>query len=307
MEKKENNIFVRILIVGLISFMTWIIAYSFLSIEPKGSISTGIITLIVLLVVIILSESFDNFSIARLLTMSRDIASKNNSIQKLDFENTELRRELVNVVTSISQNQSSTNIIGLSDDLARKIGVEKATEDEITNKLSEENEELSNRVQVSRTKINFQKLEEIAMSKFLMQQNLSEFNLIKEAKLVTKFSGIDEVSNIHPIYDGYISTGKSEIFIEVRPIRKLLMVTMLREKLYLLLNKIYLYNKIKNANAHLNLVLVPLKINDDDENLVLQRGIDRIKEFFEPAIVKGILRIIVIELDENDIALICDS
>ncbi len=54
--------------------------------------------------------------------MSREIKAKENSIIKLNFENMELRRELVNVVTSISQNQSSTNIIGFPDDLAKKWG-----------------------------------------------------------------------------------------------------------------------------------------------------------------------------------------
>jgi len=46
MEEKKNNNFVRILIIGLVGFIIWIVAYSFLYIEPKGSISTGMITLI---------------------------------------------------------------------------------------------------------------------------------------------------------------------------------------------------------------------------------------------------------------------
>jgi len=295
-DKKSNN-FVRALIVGLSGFIVWIVAYSFLSLEPKGSISTGIITLIILLVVIVLSESFDNFSVGKMLTMSREIKSKDTSISKLSSENTELRRELVNVVTSINQNQSSTNIIGFPDDLAKKMGVEKATDDEITKKRSEENEETSGRSRPVRKRVNHQKLEEIAFSKFLENRNLTDYDLIQEAKLVTQFSGIDAVSNIQPIYDGYINTGESEIFIEVKVSR--VSSLMMRERVYLMLNKIYLYNKVKNANAHLNLLLIDIEGGDSVRS---HRNASRLKEFFEPSIVNGLLRIVPIELSEDEIA-----
>lgn len=298
MTDKKSNYFVRALIVALSGFVVWIVAYSFLSLEPKGTISTGIITLIVLLVVIILSESFDNFSVGKVLTMSREIKAKDSSINKLNSENTELRKELVNVVTSISQNQSSTNIIGFPDDLAKKMGVEKATDEEISKKRTEENEESTDRSRPVRRRVNHQKLEEFAFSHFLQKRNLTDYDLIQEAKLVTQFSGIDAVSNIQPIYDGYINTGESEIFVEVKVARA--SSIMMRERIYLMLNKIYLYNKVKKANAHLNLLLVDIDGEDSDQ-LRNQRNTDRLKEFFEPSIVNGLLRIIPIELTSEEI------
>lgn len=297
-DKKTNN-FVRALIVALSGFIVWIVAYSFLSLEPKGTISTGIITLIILLVVIVLSESFDNFSVGKMLTMSREIKAKDTSINKLNSENTELRKELVNVVTSISQNQSSTNIIGFPDDLAKKMGVEKATDEEITKKRTEESEESTERLRPVRRRVNHQKLEELAFSHFLQKRNLTNYDLIQEAKLVTQFSGIDAVSNMQPIYDGYINTGESEIFLEVKVARA--SSIMMREKVYLMLNKIYLYNKVKNANAHLNLLLVDIEGGESD-SMRNQRTTDRLKEFFEPSIVNGLLRIVPIELTEDEIA-----
>jgi len=294
---KKNSNFVRVLIIGLSAFIVWLVTYSFLIAEPKGSISTGIITLVILLVIIVLSESFDNFSISKLFTMSREIEEKNSSIKKLDTENTELRRELVNVVTSISQNQTSTNIIGFSDDLARKIGVEKASEDEITDKREKEDEVVTESTNIITKRINHQQLEDITFTKFLSANNLNAFNLIKEAKLVTQFSGIDAISNIQPIFDGYINTGESEIFIEIKASR--IFHPMMRDRIYLMLNKIYLYNKIKNANAHLNLVLVPLKNDDNDQRS--QRNTERMKEYFEPAIAKGLLKVVEIELSPDEI------
>ncbi|WP_299180326.1 hypothetical protein [uncultured Neptuniibacter sp.] len=297
-DKKTNN-FVRALIVALTGFIVWIVAYSFLSLEPKGTISTGIITLIVLLVVIVLSESFDNFSVGKMLTMSREIKAKDTSISKLNSENTELRKELVNVVTSISQNQSSTNIIGFPDDLAKKMGVEKATDEEITKKRTEENEESTERARPVRRRVNHQRLEEFAFSHFLQKRNLTDYDLIQEAKLVTQFSGIDAVSNMHPIYDGYINTGESEIFVEVKVARA--SSIMMRERVYLMLNKIYLYNKVKKANAHLNLLLVDIE-GEESDSLRITRNTDRLKEYFEPSIVNGLLRIVPIELTAEEIA-----
>jgi len=296
-EKKRNN-FVRALIVGLCGFIVWLVAYSFLSLEPKGSISTGIITLVVLLVVIVLSESFDNFSIGKILTMTRDLQHKEQSIGKLNIENTELRRELVNVVTSISQNQSSTNIIGFSDDLQKRMGVEKASDDEISKKRTEENEGSSESEKPSRKRINHHKLEELAFSKFLQHRNLTNFSLIQEAKLVSQFSGIDAISNSHPIYDGYINTGDSEIFIEVKVSRTSSAV--MRDRIYLMLNKIYLYNKVKGANAHLNLLLIDIDGENVDEHRK-QRSSDRLKEFFEPSIASGLLKVVPIEFSEEEV------
>lgn len=298
MNDKKINYFVRALILGLAGFIVWIVAYSFLSLKPEGTISNGIIALIVLLVVIILSESFDNFSVGKILTMSREIIVKDNSINKLNSENTQLRKELVNIVTSISQNQTSTNIIGFPDELAKKMGVEKATDEEISKKRSEEDEESSERSRPIRKRIDHQKLEEIAFSYFLQKRNLTDYNLIKEAKLVTQFSGIDAVSNIQPIYDGYINTGDSEIFVEVKVARPYSI--MMRERVYLILNKIYLYNKVKKANAHLNLLLVNID-GDESDPIRIQRNTDRLKEFFEPSIVNGLLKIVPVELTKDQI------
>ncbi|MGR6859974.1 hypothetical protein ACU5EH_06285 [Aliivibrio salmonicida] len=300
MSNKKVNYFVRCLIVGLAGFIVWIISYSLLSPDSKGVISAGMITLVILLVVIVLSETFDQFSVGKLFSLSKEVAKKDESIIRLNNDNNDLRKELVNVVTSISQNQSSTNIIGVSpEDIAKAIGVEKATPDEIIEKRTEENEDNSERVKPIRRKIDYQKLEEIAFSKFLSTRSLTDFDLIKEAKLVTQFSGIDAISNIQPIFDGYINTGESEIFIEIKFTRAT--GIMMRERVYLMLNKIYLYNKIKNANAHLNLILVD---SDDESGHRVQRNSDRLKEFFEPSILRGLLRIVPIELSDEEKELI---
>ncbi len=206
-EESKPNYYIRILIGVLAAFIVWLISYSFLTLKGlEGQISVGIITLVFVLVVLVLSESFDNFSIWKLLSLSRDNKKKELSISKLNFENIELRKELVNVVTSMSQNQTSLNINGVPDVLLKKMFVERASGDEITEKRSEETEENDVNLDMpkfTRRRVSHKDVEDIVFPKFLLKFELSDNNLIKEVKLLTQFSGIDALSNIQPVFDGY--------------------------------------------------------------------------------------------------------
>lgn len=291
---KTPNYFVRTLIVLLCLLVAGMIIYNFFFIDPKGEVNASLITLIAILVVIILSESFDNFSIAKLIAISRDNKKKENAIHHLSGENEELRKQLINVATSVNQNQTSTNIFGLPEEAIRRFIVQRASDEEIQERETEEASAVEERP--IRRRPDFRKIEQLALDKYLATRNMEVFSLIKGAKLVTQFHGIDSVSNIQPIFDGYINTGEEEVFIEVRPSFSHFM--MWRERVYLMLNKIHLYKSIKKINAYLSLVLV-----DIPEDVIDRRprdSIERLEEFFEPAIANGLLRITRIELSEED-------
>ena len=250
---KTPNNFVRILVVLLCILLAGMLVYNFFLTEPLGEINTGLISLIGILVVIILSESFDTFSIGKIIAISRENKKKETAINRLTGENDDLRKQIINVVTSVSQNQSSTNIFGLPEDVMKGYGVQKASEEEIQENESEESS-VKDQAREVRHRPDFRKIEELALNKFLLNRNLEKFSLIKDAKLATQFHGIDSVSNIQPIFDGYINTGEEEVFIEVRP--SFTHSMMWRERIYMMLNKIHLYRSIKKSNAYLYLVLV---------------------------------------------------
>ncbi|NRD75654.1 hypothetical protein HQQ94_21005 [Shewanella sp. VB17] len=69
--EKKSNWFVRCMIVAFCALIVAMIAFSYFYIEPKGEINAGVITLLSLLLVLVLSESFDNFSIGKLVSISR--------------------------------------------------------------------------------------------------------------------------------------------------------------------------------------------------------------------------------------------
>jgi len=298
MEKKETespNYFVRSLIVLMCVLTAGMIIYNFFFTEPRGEVNAGLITLVAILVVIVLSESFDNFSVGKIIAISRENKKKGTAINRLSGENEELRKQIINIATSVNQSQSSTNIFGFPEDGIKKFIVQRASEEELQERETEESS-AADQARAIRRRPDFRKIEELAMNKFLTARKLDEYSLIKEAKLVTQFHGIDSVSNTQPIYDGYLNTGEEEVFIEVRPSFSHIM--MWRERVYVMLNKIHLYRSIKKSNAYLSLVFV--NVLEEITDRPARNDLHRIEEYFEPAIANGLLRIFYIELTKEE-------
>ena len=112
MDQTNNkpNYFVRTLIIILCLGIGAIIFYNFYKVEPKGELKNGIYFLISVLTVLVLSESFDNFSIGKILSIQREIRKKEDENKKLEERNNQLITNLISV-TSV-QKQESTNVFG---------------------------------------------------------------------------------------------------------------------------------------------------------------------------------------------------
>lgn len=286
------NWFVRVLIVAFCIFLATLVVYRYFYVDPKADISGGLLVILAFILVLVLSELFDNFSVGKLVTMSRTLQEKEQEKSELKRENTELRGHLVAVTTNVSQRQSSTNILGWPQTLADTLTVKKAAPEEIeTKKTEEQTPSPGARAEaVSERRFDRSKIEDLAVSKFVSQQGLHAFNLIREAKLSTQFSGIDPITDVTPIFDGYVNTSDSEVFIEVRPTGISTMIY--RDRLYVMLAKIYHYKVIKKVNVYLALVLVSMP---EQESRPTGNYVDRLQREFGPAITSGLLRIQVID------------
>ena len=295
-EKNPPNNFVRFMIVCLSVFIAWMIGFNFISVDPIGEIGQGLIALLVLLVFIVLSESFDNFSVDKLISITRDRNKQKEKANELKRENVELRNQIINIATTLNQNQSSTNIIGMPDNIISKFYVQKASQEEVEEKEKEDETREEEKPRAVRKRINRKVYENLVFNKFIEKNDLGLASLIRDAKLVTQFHGIDAITNMQPVYDGYINNDGKEIFILVRP--SLTASIMWQERMYLLLNKIYLYNKVKNANAHLVVLLAEL--NEFNEASFRGREPEKFKEYFEPALTSGLLRISEVKLSASE-------
>lgn len=288
--EKKTNWFVRCLIVAFCVLIAAMITFSYFYIEPKGEINLGVITLLSLLLVLVLSESFDNFSIGKLVSISREVKKKGQEVQKLEKDKADLLSQLITISNTQNQSQQHTNVYG--DYHASKAAtVERATEQEV--QARETDEEESNKSSQREYRTDWRKIEAMAMEKYIAKKGIHSSNVIPEAKLVTQFHGIDPVSNHQPIFDGYYKDDDKEIFVEFRPNRG--MHLMMRDRIYMMLSKLNHYQNVKGVNTHLDLVW--LNVPDEESR---PRSTERFLQDFEPSIASGLLRISEIDFTQEE-------
>lgn len=292
--KDRGNWFVRILIVAFCIFLATLVVYRYFHVEPKADMSGGFLVVLAFILVLVLSELFDNFSVGKVVTMSKTLIEKEHEKTELKRENVELRGHLVAMTANMSQRQETTNINGVSQEVVDALTVRKAAPDEIERKKNEDTGARADAVHERR--FDRSKIEDFAIDRYVSQPGLNAFNVIREAKLSTQFSGIDPITDVTPIFDGYFNTSDSEVFIEVRSSD--IPTIMYRDKLYVMLAKIYHYKVIKKVNVYLVLVLV--NIPEPEPRPSGSYG-DRLKREFGPAIASGLLRIHVIDPTQEDL------
>ncbi|MEN5155479.1 MULTISPECIES: hypothetical protein [Stenotrophomonas] len=295
----NGNWFVRILIIALCVFLGAGIFYRYVYISPAGDLGPGVLVVIALLVVLVLSESFNSFSLGSLLSMTKQVAEKKAQVSELKAENSELRSQVISIATTVSQRQTSTNILGLPPDLARMFTITPAGEAEVEERQAEEQpppQEQPPHRQAPR-RLDRRKLEQLGIERFLKANDLDLFLLVREAKLTAQIETVDPVSTSSPIFDGYLNSLDAEIFIEVQLATRLPIFTFLRDKLYVMLTKLSHYKLLKKTNVFMSLVLVSLPGEEARPS-----QISRLFTEFQPAITGGLLRIVEVHLTEEEAA-----
>lgn len=270
------------------------IAYRFAWIEPRGEISAGIVTLLCLLLVLVLAESFDSFSIGKLISISREAKKKEREVDKLEKQNAHLLSQLISVSNTQSQNQNHTNVYG---DYHAAPSVRQASEDEVRDKQTAEAAPPQQPPEPARLRMNWGKAEEVGLQKYLQLRSMHPSNLIVSAKISDQFQGIDPISNQQIIFDGYLKEQDHETFVEFRPATFFSQV--FRDRLYVMLSKINHYRNAKRVEAHLDLVLMKVPGEESRSTAV---SADRVLGIFEPAIAAGLLKVVSIEFTEEEAA-----
>lgn len=102
--QNKKNVFSRVLIVSLIVFTLSIIVINFIFSSTKFTITKEIIMCLVLVGILCLSENFDNLSIPKVLSLSKNIKS-------VKEENDKLRENNIKLVQHIFNNKNSNNLI----------------------------------------------------------------------------------------------------------------------------------------------------------------------------------------------------
>lgn len=109
---KKPNWFVRILLSILISYLLGMVAYKYFFITPKGEINSGVLILLAFVIVLVLAESFDSFSIGKIISINREVKKKQLENNYLENKNSELINKIISISNQQIQNQQHTNVYG---------------------------------------------------------------------------------------------------------------------------------------------------------------------------------------------------
>lgn len=268
MEKKPNR-FSRVLIVILIVFIATIVISSFILGESKFSLTNEIILLILLLVVLALSEVFDNFSIGNLITAKKEKHEKEVELKEAKSENNELRTQLISIVSNSITNRNM-NIFGLSkDDWVQMAGVEQAESSAVEEKKEEDLvvDKKSFADDSGKRRRMLPKIEKLAIDRFCTQHKIPILSVVREVKI-----------NFAP-------------------------VSMNMYNLYYLLSKVYYYRKANQLHAKVVLILpnLPESYWKDRWYSSISKVISNLQETFAPAIKNNLLEIVPIEITQGDL------
>ena len=257
--------------------------------QNKFIISGSIITLICLLIILVLSNSFDNFSIGKLFSMSREVKESKEKIRELEKEKNEILLKLINL--NFQSKNSSVTVNTGSTNANTSLVVENLDQEEKETKEKEEEDIKDNQENISRKRLNNDKFQNLILTKYYGISKNDSF-LMRDVKVVDQFQDIDSISNKPVYFDAYLKESGSETFIDIR--KNGLPSMIFHDRLYVQLNKILIYRKNKEINVQLLLLLAKEKKSDEI------RHQEMFHRFFDPAIRCGILQIVDIEYTKTE-------
>ena len=303
--ENKNNWFVRILIIVLAIFIATIITVAFFRGTPSLIITQEIIFLILILVVLSLAETFDSFSISNIISLKKENAKTSEELKSQKEENRELRTQLLNVVSATISNKN-INVFGLDTKGLREILVEEAQPNDIEEKRESEEQIIENasketEVIPPRSRTNLLRaIEHFALDKFIKQNDIPSTSIHKEIKFSDEFIDVDPIMNRNIVFDAYYKTINEEFFIEVT------MPSSVYHQIYTLyhtLSKIYYYTTAKQHRSKL-IVIIPILPESTRRQLQYhganQAIIEHLEKAFNPAINKGLLEFLKLEISEEE-------
>ncbi|QQO84024.1 hypothetical protein [Shewanella algae] len=300
----KPNYFVRTLIVLFVLALFSMAFMSFYLAEPKYQITAGIITITGFVVILVLSESFNNLSLGKVLSLSREIQKKENEKEQVKTENKELRQELFKIVSNIQQSQVNNTFNAPSDEWLKLLGVVKAQDSDKEEEQEEQKEvqramefmaEKEKAREESRARMKLRRNAElIAIEKYASNLAIPDSEIIQGAEFSQAFDDIDPIMNRRIVFDGYIKGASQERFIEVRP--KAAIHPMYYDRLYVMLNKIFLYRQAKGISAELILIMLDIEGEESDRPW----SNDRFYDYFQSAISNKLLKIESISISKEE-------
>ena len=272
----------------------------------------------VILVVLVLSESFSEIAVGSLLSLKRRTGELKEDLTAAREETSELRNQLSTIVSSVSNKNINYISQSMKDTLLQKNFDEEITEESSGSAQPDEMGEFpaDSACQVRSTTIsrdteqdqnrsystasgasirNIRKLaEEYALQKFAEMLGLSPFSVIQGVKLSRDLDLDDPIMSAGISFDAYVKTDSIEYFIDVQQANSLFY----RYKLYTMISQIKLYGEFNHKKT--KLVLLAVELPEEYRNgRALSSIAEQINKDFFPAILSQILEVVEIRIDRD--------
>lgn len=310
--ERKPNYFVRFLVLLFIAFLTFLVWTSFSQSKPIFSISSGIITVLFLITILILSEAFDNLSIGKLFSLNRQILKKEEEIKDTRKENSDLRENIIRLTSVIAQvQQQSTTNNNIFTPMSSVEKADRKAQDEDLEGEEQKNTEPTKAEppEIDKGNIDGQTkkptrpsrpvLANYTLNVFLKKYDINETDVFREVQFTTTISGSDPIMERQMIFDAYFKTPNKEVFIEVE--RNSGLPSIVFDRLYVRLAKILFYRQAKHISAELVLVLYDLPQEYQELGCNLPNSTDRFIKYFQPAIANGLLRVETISISTEEV------
>lgn len=299
MQQKEKTPFehvcdflIRIAYFLIFSLLICLIIGSFLDLDfiPRNSQiypQSLIIVCLAFIFTLVLSKKYESISIFKILELKRSLKDSKNENLILEKKNSELLNHIVSISNTHIQTQSQgvINVNGANlENLKQIFGVEQISTEEKEKQEQEEKQvikEIEEQRQIRQNERERRKQTESVILDTILKDKPES---IKEVKFNNFMYNDPIAKDIRTIFDGYYRTYDEEVFVKIN--RGNLFSSFSFDRLYHMLNKIYLYRQIKDTNIYLRLIL--LNLEDSDKTYILKK---RIEQYFENAIKNGLLTV----------------
>jgi len=294
--EKNKNIFSKILIIILMLLIIFLITVSFFKSSNSFALTSGIVFCLGILVVLCLSDTFDNFSIGKIISMSRNLKEVTKENERLKNENFNLINQMINIKNSNNQNVS-INLEGSRNINDIKTEIEAS---EVNNNENKEEQVTIERTE-RRSRFEYMRCADIIAIKKVMEDLPEAADKKYEVKVTNNFSFEDDIMIKDIRFDAFSHYGKNDIFYEAKHLMPMLSYVF---QLYYMLNLVKKYGEVNNSISKL---ILTIPIFDDklkeimhDQDRVVRR-ISLLENTFAPAIKNGLLEIRKIELTKEEL------
>ena len=281
MEQKNNNFF-KLALLCVMIFIAWLIVMNF--IHNKYEITTYILICLAFMIVILLSDTFDNFSVGKILTLKRNIKDITKEKEDLKLQNSALLNKIITNNTIYNQFMSGSNDIR---DLMNK------KENDETELIKEDKTKIS--IEERRRRRKYNNILEILTLKEAMQEIPDNVDKNYDIKIIN--NNYDGIMNKELRFDAVAFSNEANIFYEVK---KYLSID-LKNDLFYMLDFIKKYKEISKKSSKLVLI-IPIVENDNENIFESERNLRKMKYLekeFELAIKSNIFEIRIIHIDKE--------